>query len=82
MSKLLFTLVRPPAEATLEAVRRDLELSGEEIDADYGLVSIEPSENRYAILVDASASTRLESQPGVEGPFANPRIEPFGPPQP
>jgi hypothetical protein len=24
---------------------------------------------------------RLTDQPDVEGPFANPRIEPFGPPE-
>jgi hypothetical protein len=81
MTKLLFTLTRKRSEASLDSVKRDLDLDDEEIDSQYGLVAIEPEKDRYAILVEASASSRLAALPGVEGPFANPRIEPFGPPQ-
>jgi hypothetical protein len=59
----------------------DLGLGDEEVDADYGLVAIDPEEGRYAILVEESASARVAKKPGVEGPFANPPIEPFGPPR-
>jgi hypothetical protein len=81
MAKLLFTLTRKPSEASLDSVKRDLDLGDEEIDSEYGLVAIEPEQDRYAILVEVSESSRLAELPGVEGPFANPRIEPFGPPQ-
>jgi hypothetical protein len=32
-------------------------------------------------MVDEQAAERLSDEPDVEGPYANPRIEPFGPPQ-
>jgi hypothetical protein len=57
-----------------------LESAGADVDANYGLVPIDPDENRYAILVEESAADRVAAQPGAQGPFANPRIEPFGPP--
>lgn len=80
MSKLLLTLTRAPSEASLDAVKRDLGLGDEEIDAEFGLVNIDPKGHRYAVLVEERAAKRVGNQPGVEGPFANPRIEPFGPP--
>lgn len=81
MTKLLFTVRREPSRASLDAVKDDLGLTDEEIDRGFGVVEIEPEGNRYAILVEESASARIEKDPGVEGPFANPPIEPFGPPQ-
>jgi hypothetical protein len=80
MSKLLLTLTRDPSEASLDAVKRDLGLSDEEIDAEFGVVNIDPKGDRYAVLVEESAAERVGKQPGVEGPFSNPPIEPFGPP--
>jgi hypothetical protein len=80
MSKVLLSVTRPPSEASLAAVKRDLGLSDEEIDAEFGVVNIDPKADRYAVLVEESAAERVGKQPGVEGPFANPRIEPFGPP--
>jgi hypothetical protein len=80
MSKLLLTLTRAPSEASLDAVKRDLGLGDEEIDPEFGVVNIDPNGDRYAVLVEESAAKRVGNEPGVEGPFANPRIEPFGPP--
>jgi hypothetical protein len=62
-------------------VRQDLGLDEEEIDSESGVVPIDPAQNLYAIMVEESASARIEKGPDVEGPFANPPIEPFGPPQ-
>lgn len=76
----MLTLTRDPSRASLEAVKEDLGLSDEEIDADFGLVEIDPEARRYAILVDGPAAQRVGGKAGVEGPFANPPIEPFGPP--
>ncbi len=82
MAKVLLTLTRDPSRASLEAVKRDLGLSDEEIDDDFGVVSIDPKGNRYAVLVEDQAAGRVGGTQGVEGPFANPPIEPFGPPEP
>jgi hypothetical protein len=77
---VLLTVTRDPSEASLAAVKRDLGLTDEEIDDDFGIVEIDPNGHRYAILVREQAAGRVAEQPGVQGPFSNPRIEPFGPP--
>ena len=76
----MLTLTRDPSRASLEAVTEDLGLGAEDIDGDFGVVEIDPDEHRYAILVEESAAERVSGREGVEGPFANPAIEPFGPP--
>jgi len=81
MARFLLTVTREPSQASLEVVKRDLGLSDDEIDEDFGVVSIDPNSNRYAILVEEDAAERMGAEPGVEGPFANPPIEPFGPPE-
>lgn len=80
MAKLLLTITRAPSEVSLDAVKRDLGLDNAEIDDEFGVVNIDPKGHRYAVLVEESAAQRVSDEPGVEGPFANPRIEPFGPP--
>lgn len=81
MGQLMLTVTRDPSRASLKAVKEDLGLADEEIDADFGVVNIDPEGNRYAIMVEERASARLTDRPEVEGPFANPPIEPFGPPE-
>jgi hypothetical protein len=81
VAKLLLTVTRDPDRASLDAVKSDLGLDDDEIDHDFGVVSIDPNRNRYAILVEDRTADRLGGEPGVEGPFANPPIEPFGPPE-
>jgi hypothetical protein len=78
----MLTLALDPGEATLEAAARKLGLEEGELDPDFGVVEIDPAAHKYTVLVDESAAQRASRAPGVEGPYANPRIEPFGPPQP
>lgn len=79
MAKYMITLRLDPAEANLAAVSRKLNLNNE-IDPNFGVVSINPAENLYAILVDEAAATKLQGREGVKGPYSNPKIEPYGPP--
>jgi hypothetical protein len=76
----MLTVARDPSRASLEAIKADLGLSDEDVDASFGSVEIDPDEHHYAILVEESAIGRVRSKGGVQGPFANPPIEPFGPP--
>lgn len=78
---LMLTVKLDPDRATLEDARERLGVGEDEIDSDFGVVGIDPEEHLYAIMVDEQAAERLSDQPDVEGPYANPRIEPFGPPQ-
>jgi hypothetical protein len=81
MARVMVTLRLAPEQATLAEVRRLLGLGPEEVDAGFGVVNISPAEHRYTILVDEAAAARIADAPLVEGVFANPRIEPFGPPE-
>jgi hypothetical protein len=68
------------AEASIVDVKRKFGLAEDEVDESFGLVNLDPQHNLYAILVDEAAASRLAGAPGVRGPYANPKIEPFGPP--
>jgi hypothetical protein len=76
----MFTVKVEPAEASIAAVRQRLGLEANELDEEFGVVSVDPAQSLYAILVDERASAKLEGREGVQGPFANPPIETFGPP--
>jgi hypothetical protein len=78
----MLTLTLEPGEATLEAAARKLGLEERELDPDFGVVEIDPAAHRYTVLVDEGAAEQASRVPGVDGPYANPRIEPFGPPHP
>jgi hypothetical protein len=79
--KLMLTVKLDPERATLEDARERLGLEEGELDDDFGVVEIDPDQHQYAVLVDEKAAEQISGQPGVKGPFANPPIEPFGPPE-
>ncbi|MCO5188635.1 MAG: hypothetical protein M9928_07830 [Anaerolineae bacterium] len=60
----------------------------EEIDAAFGVIAIDPQDNLYTILVNRDAVQRLDQtwetavDDDLTGPFSNPPISPFGPPEP
>ncbi len=81
MSKLMLTVKVDPERATLDGIRQRLGVGEDEIDSDFGVVNIDPEEDLYAIMVDEQTAERLSDEPDVKGPYANPKIEPFGPPR-
>ncbi|MCU1644235.1 MAG: hypothetical protein JWN03_4510 [Nocardia sp.] len=70
--------IRLAQNATLEIALRTLGLAVSEVDAGYGLVSLDPVQGLYALRVTDSAAARLATadDEGV-GIFADPRIEPI-----
>ncbi|MBR8639414.1 hypothetical protein KEF29_09130 [Streptomyces tuirus] len=69
-----------PSGATLEDALRQLGIGRDAVDTDYGLVDLH--NGTYALLVTEAVAERAHGTPGARGPYANPKIEPFGPPQP
>ena len=82
---VMLSIKLPPEQATLTEARKRLGLAQDEIDEGFGLVALDPAADLYAVVVGAEAGARASAAAGdtgeVGGPFANPRIEPFGPPQ-
>jgi hypothetical protein len=64
---------------TLDQVCARFGLGNDDVDREFGVVATDPDENLYAIVVEESAVERLggEEAKALEGPYANPRIEPF-----
>jgi len=81
MSKVMVTLKLDPEHASVDQVRRSLGIGADEIDDDFGVIAVSPDESLYAVLVDPETATRVQGAEGAKGPFSNPKIEPFGPPQ-
>jgi hypothetical protein len=81
MGTRMVTLHLDPAEATVPKVLAKFGLARDELDANFGLVSLSPEEHLYAILVEDKVADRLEGLESVGGSYSNPRIETFGPPK-
>ncbi|MET8449736.1 hypothetical protein [Streptomyces sp. NPDC005209] len=82
---VVLVTVTLPAGATLGDALRRYDLTPDQVDQEYGLVSVDPAQGLYALLVTADAAERITGTPGTPGaagPYANPSIEPYGPPQP
>ncbi len=86
MQTVMLQFKHPGAPPTIDDIRRLFNLTIEEIDTQFGVLPTDPSEGLYVVLVDVRASERIKavlatrSPNPAEGLFANPRIEPFGPP--
>ncbi|WP_203983998.1 hypothetical protein [Sphaerisporangium rufum] len=73
---VLVTVELPPG-ATLEQAAHALGLAEDEVDTGYGLVPLDPARGLYALRVTEEAGRRV---PPAAGPYADPTIEPYGPP--
>ncbi len=61
-----------------------LGLAPEDLDPEFGVIPTDPSQDLYAVRVDELAANRatLVKGGGAEGIFSDPKIAPFGPPEP
>jgi hypothetical protein len=83
MAKVMITIEAPGEPPTLAGLRQRYNLRESEIDERFGVVEIDPQEHLYTVLVEASAAAKIQPGAGweVQGPFSNPRVQPFGPPK-
>lgn len=88
MAKLLFNVTWEEGTPLLKDVCEKYGFEPHELDETFGVIEIDPQDHLYTILVEQEAAQRVSdaynsehSEPGLEGPFSNPRIEPLGPPE-
>ena len=80
MGRVLLTVKLDPAHATLDEVRKRLRIAASNIDESFGVVSIDPEAQLFAVLVDEAVAGSAERDADVAGSYSNPRIDGFGPP--
>jgi hypothetical protein len=83
MTKKVMMTIRSVTPPSLADLRQKLGLDAHDIDAEFGVIEVDPDEHLYTFLVDASKVPQATGQDAVElrGPYANPKIGTFGPPQ-
>ena len=83
MAKVMMTIRWPQGQPSLEQIQKLFSLSDDEVDRDFGLIEVDPAEHLFTFLVEEASAAKVQPGAGwsVSGPYSNPRIEPFGPPQ-
>jgi hypothetical protein len=78
----LMTVEIPGEKPGIARAAEALGVAPDALDGAFGVVSIDPDKHLYAVQVrqDALAKgTSIDTAGEYHGPFANPRIAPFGP---
>jgi hypothetical protein len=81
VAKVMMTVKLDPEAATPELAAQRLGVPREKLDAEFGVVNIDPQRHLYAVLLDEDVAAGVSATEGVAGPYSNPPIEPFGPPR-
>lgn len=83
MTKVMMTIHAPEGSPTMQQIVSRYGLQPGEIDDEFGIVEIDPTDHSYTILVEPSAAKKIQPDGkwNTSGPFSNPKIEPFWPPQ-
>jgi hypothetical protein len=79
LGHVLLTCQLAGDEATIEAAAAQLSVPTDALDPEFGVVLVDPEAGTYAVMVDEGHVGDAVAQADVEGPWSNPRIEPFGP---
>ncbi len=81
-NKALMTVQSEDGPPTLEVAARQLGVGLDAVDADFGVIAIDPKQGLYSVQVDAEQMPAdVAGQEPYRGPFSTPRIEPLGPPK-
>jgi hypothetical protein len=79
----MVTMRSPEGKPAIDEIVRKYKLAPGEIDRDFGVVEVDERDHTYTILVEGSAASKItsDSKWEIQGPFANPPIEPMWPPK-
>jgi len=76
----LMTVTIPGESPGIARAAEALGVAPDALDTAFGVVAIDPSRHLYAVQVREDALPPAgKNAKGFKGPFANPRIEPYGP---
>ena len=83
MHGVMFTIAFPGGRPSLREASFRLGVEASALDDSFGVALIDSCRGLYAVMVNEHAAAGLHTQ-GVEleGPFSNPAIGTFGPPEP
>lgn len=76
---VLMTVHGKDGAPSLEAAAQELGIATDALNAAFGVVPIDPGKGLYCVEVQAGRLPADAGSPPYEGPYSNPRIEPFGP---
>ena len=80
MAPTLYTVKLAEGEENLATAAQKLRIGPADLDPEFGVVPVAPAEGLYAVLVVGTASPATDGAT-TDGPFANPPIATFGPPE-
>ena len=79
---VMYTIEWPQGQPSLADAAHALHVQESDLDPSFGVVLIDPKSNAYTVLCRPQACAAMaKPEPGVKGPFANPGIGTFGPPE-
>lgn len=84
MTKIMVTFQVKGAAPTVDGLQERFSLTDEEIDRSFGVVEVDSEDRIFTILVEESAVEKVQADgpiTKVAGPYSNPPIEPFSPPE-
>ncbi len=83
MMDALYTIEAQQGRPTMAEVAQTLQVQEADLDPSFGVVLIDPKRGLYTVRVRSQSGVRPGTDnPQVKGPFSDPPIGHFGPPQP
>ena len=76
----MYTVKLATGEENLATAAQKLRVEPADLDPEFGVVPVAPAEGLYAVLVVGTAPPETDGAT-TDGPFANPPITTFGPPE-
>ncbi len=75
--------IRSETPPSLQRIQELFGLQESDLDIEFGVLEVDPQEHLFTFMVEEEKAKQISENESwiVGGPFSNPKIEPFGPPQ-